>query len=250
MSTSRLLELETTSVPDWELEDQLNATLSTELFAADPQESLEYLSQLRLELPDILDHRDLSRGAPDGTPLEASKVPNPARYDYHLVGVPLSILVPEDTAGHLRLVRLRLSVNIESSSEEPAVAWDLFPTDTWTDTTVNLGQVGVDIGKLLTFVPTPAAQALSLNLELPLKWTSTHVRVSTSDRMSNPVEWYVTDRSINNGLTTYLIAQVTKGASLALRVSVVGELRRSGLLGKMTRARFRAAEQRYPLVKN
>lgn len=244
-----MLPLQITQVADWELEDKKDSTLSTELVEADPKEALELLEKLRLELPDSLDHRSLGALMPnEATPLGASLAPDYLRYDYHLIEIPLTILVPYDGALERRLVRLRLTVAIDSPAADPPVALCLFPRDTSTTTEHDHGEVGVDVSKLLALAGVPAVDVLTLNLKAPLKWTSKHVKIQTTDKMSNPVDWYVRDRAINEGLTTYMIARVGKDATVKLRVGVVGEMRRPGLLGKVTKARFRAAEQLYTLT--
>jgi len=242
MGENRALDLDLTAVPEWDLEDLRNATLGTELAEADPDQAREMLARLRLELPDSLEHRHISEPPSHAiAPFETEFVPDPERYDYHLVEVPVSILVPEGQ----RLVRLRVTADLNSDGREPPVAWDLFPRDTYGDSEHNLGTLGVDVGKLLTFVPVPAAGALDLTIKAPLKWKSHYTQIRTSDRMSNPADWYVTDRAVDNGFTGSLIVRVARNGTLDLEVGVVGEIRQAGLLGRFTRARFRAGSQLY-----
>jgi hypothetical protein len=245
MTAIREAQLEPTSVPEWEAEDMLAGRLAAELRPADPDEARAMLEDLRLGFPAVLDHRELGQySAARGTPLAAELVPDAERFAFHLVEIPLTILVPEGR----RLVRLRLRTELDAGDGGPAVAYDLFPPDRWRDVAHDAGEISLDVAKALTFVcPAPVGEALGLKLKLPLRWHTREAQVRTTDRLSNPVEWYVRDSSITEGFTAYLIVRAPKGAPLTVRAHLVCELRRPGPLGRILRASFRSGEERYEL---
>ena len=245
MADIRDAQLEPTTVPEWEAEDMMAGRLASELRPADPDEARGMLEDLRLGFPAVLDHRELAEySAARGTPLAAELLPDTGRFAFHLVEIPLSILVPEGR----RLVRLRLRTELEAGDGEPAVAYDLFPPDRWRDVVHDAGELSLDVAKALTFVcPAPIGETLGLKLSLPLRWRTREVQVRTTDRLSNPVEWYVRDSAISEGFTAYLIVRAPKGAVVTVRAHLVCELRRPGPLGRILRASFRSGEERYVL---
>lgn len=248
MSNNKVIALEPAQagdVADWDAEDMLGGTLAALVDVADPEQAHAMLSAVRLEIPDVIEHTELTEFAANrGTPLAESLVPDLARYEFHLVELPLTILIPENT---VRLVRLRVTVTIDAGQGAQAVAYDLFPRDESTTTQHDIGSLSLDVAKALTFVSPVVGDVLGLKLTVPFKWTSTQIHVRTSDRLSNPVDWYVTDRSINQGFTGYLITRSPKGAQLRLHATVVCELRKDGLVGMVTRSRYRSAEMSYDL---
>lgn len=231
--------LEPAGIVEWDAEDLVAGHLSAELDPADRDAARAMLDGVRLALPDAVDHRNLvDYSAARGTPLDESLVPDLARFDFHLVELPLAILVPESR----RLVRLRLGVRITGG-----VAYDLFPRDDWADVEHNIGQVSLDVAKGLTFVAPPLGEALGLTLEHPLRWKTRTVRVRTTDRLSNPVEWYVTDRAVNEGFTAHLIVRSAKGDPPTLHTTVACELRKSGPLGRVMKATYLSGDHSYRL---
>lgn len=246
MPGTRVIQFEPAEVADWEAEDQLTGRLAALVDVADPAQAQAMLKEVRLEVPDVIDHTELTRlSAERGTPLAESLAPDVERFDYHLAEFPLTILVPEGT---IQLVRLRVRLAIDAGADASAVAYDLFPRDDWSVVSHDVGQLSVDVAKALTFVCPPLGDALGLKLSVPVRWTSTSVRIRTSDRLSNPVEWYVTDRSINQGFTAYLIGRSPKGASVRLHATVLCQLRKPGLLGRLVKSSYRSAEQTYDLA--
>lgn len=242
---THVIEFEPAEVADWEAEDQLTGRLAALLDVADPDQAQAMLSEVRLEIPDVIDHTELTRfSAERGTPLAESLVSDVKDFDFNLVELPLTILVPEGT---IQLVRLRLRLAIDAGAGASAVAYDLFPRDDWSVVQHDVGNLSLDVAKALTFVCPPLGEALGLKLNLPLRWKSTDVRIRTSDRLSNPVEWYVTDRSINQGFTAYLIARSPKGANVKLHATVLCQLRKPGLLGRLMKSSYRSAEESYDL---
>jgi len=248
MAETRVLTLETTAIPEWDGEDAISSTLSRELQVADPEESQELLNGLRLELPAAIDHQDLvGYSKAHGTPLDESIVADSKQFSFQLIQIPLTILIPDQTPEPSRMVRLRLTVEMTSEGG-PVVAYDLYPPDTTSKTPHDLGVLTVDVAKALLFVSPIVGESLGLELTVPLKWSSERVTISTSDRLSNPVEWYIKDQSIQHGLSVYLISRCPRGEPLRLSVSVVCELRKPGLLGRLTKSSFRSGTETYEVV--
>ncbi|KKG06147.1 hypothetical protein [Methanosarcina mazei] len=251
------LQLQPTSILEWDAEDEVAGVLAYEtLVKASDTESKEMLDAMRLELPRVIDHVKLLKYAKERqTPLDLAISSDRERYDFYLIELPLNILVPNQ-----RLVRLRLQLELEASGQktEQVIAYDLFPNDQIDLKEIMTGEVNLDVSKALGFclVATGAGAALApltevfgLKLTLPFKWTSQYTRVQTSDRMSNPVEWYVTDNSIQNGFTGHVIIRAPKRSPIQVAATLVGEVRRAGLQGKVLKAQY-VSETRIYALKN
>ncbi len=245
-----MLQVRSAAVPEWDAEDLLAGRLGGNMVSATDEQAEAMLKEVRLGLPEAINQTELiGYASQHATPLALDIPADSAQYDFYLAEVPLSLLVPEEQ----RLVRLRLNLAMRArlGGETPPVAYDLFPTDQVEDVPHSIGEVSLDVSKALTFcLPTPLlplADALGFKLAMPLKWTSRHVRVRTTNRMSNPVEWYVTDQAIQNGFTGYLIVRAPKGAAVTLQAEVAFELRKPGPLGRILKARFLSDSHHYTL---
>ena len=249
------LELEPTSVPEWDAEDELSSVLIGEtLVKADNKQSKENLNKMRLELPKVIDQVKLLQYAKERqTPLALAIPPDSKNYDFYLIEIPLNILVIDR-----RLVRLRLTLNILTAGQnsEPAVAYDLFPNDQSDLKTIMTGGATLDVSKALRYIlaatgtgeaAAPIAECFGLKLDLPFKWTSEQALVQTSDRLSNPVDWYVTDGSIQNGFTAHAIIRAPKGCQVSVDSMLECEIRRTGLLGKILKAQYKSHPHTYSL---
>lgn len=241
------VELEPGSIARWEAEDALAATLDFEPQAGAPteEEAAAMLSKLRLTLPAQVLAAELVNWAVErNTPLN---LPIPAdlnKYSYYLVEVPVNILAPEH-----KLTRLCLSLEFQSAAQSTPVAYDLFPQDAALFKETELGEIKVDVSKALSFVAGKAlGDVLGLSLKLPLKWTSQTVRIETTDRMSNPLEWFVADKSIQQGFTGYAIVRVPKGADLTIHAKLACEVRTSGVGGIFRKATFVSRARSYPIA--
>jgi hypothetical protein len=238
-------------VLEWEQQDESTAMLGR--VSTDPvdlAQARSFLDGVTFSLPAGISTRDLvAFSAVRGTPLGEALVPDLARYDYTLVEVPLNILLPPS---HV-LSRLRLAVALEANSlpddADPVVAYDLFPSDRWREVLHDHGNVGVDVTKLLTFVcPAPLGEVLDLRLAFPIRWKTQVLDVRSSDRMSNPVEWYVSDAMIADGFCGYVIVRSPKGVEVTAKASLAAELRSRGPLG-IRWGRFSATDDRsYPVT--
>lgn len=232
-------------IVEWEAEDQVFGVLAEETEPVSDEEVRTMLDQMRISLPRQIQHAELvSHAAKVQSPLGEGLAAGD--YNYFLVEVPLNILVPEN---HV-MVRLRLQLDL-SGGESGAVAYDLFPPDQWEAGEISLGEVNVDVSKLLTFAfPAPIADCLGFKLGFPIKWKTHTVNVSSSDKMSNPAEWYVKDESIQHGFVGYLIVRAPKGEMVEVEATLTCELRMAGLFGKIKKKRFRSDRQIYSLSEN
>jgi hypothetical protein len=232
-------------IPEWDAEDLMAGRLAAGLESADADSAREMLEAVRLELPTAVAHTEiLALARRQDPPFALELSAGDDTYEYHLLEVPLSIVVPEDR----RLVRLRLELTLlgPGGTDNP-LFHDLFPRTEWTESEHDVGELAVDIGRALTFLAPAAGDVLGFRLQLPFRWRSRDVRVRASDRMSNPAEWYVTDRAIADGFTGYGIARISPGAPLRLEARLACELRRSGAFGRVLKAVYASDRERYEL---
>ena len=256
METIRL-ELHPTSIPEWDAEDEIASVLdgTERLVKASDTECIEMLDSMRLELPrlEYLEQIKLLEYAQQRhPPLELTIPPDSEHYDFYLIGLPITILAPQQ-----RLCRLRMRLELRTSGQitEPPVAYDLFPNDQTDLKTIMTGEVKLDVSKALKYIlvasgagmALPVAEAFGLKLTLPFKWTSAYARVQTSDRMSNPVEWYVTDDSIQNGFTGRVIIRTPKSSQVTVDASFTCEVRRAGLVGRILKAQYVSDSHSYKI---
>jgi len=238
-----LLTLRVTSVPEWEAEDLVRGVLGPAVALASDEQAKAMLSEINIGLPVDILHEDLATYA--GSQKASFQIPDgveTANYDFYVIQVPLNILVPEG-----RITRLRLSLHLVTGGAGGALAYDLFPPDKWDVSTLKAGEVKLDVSKALGFVCPAVADCLGVNLQFPIQWTVHNTSIRTTDRMSNPVQWYVTDRSVEHGFSGAVIARVPKGADLTVEAGMVGEIRKSGPLGRLLKARFASDTRIYPV---
>ncbi|AOS84345.1 hypothetical protein BIU88_09515 [Chlorobaculum limnaeum] len=242
------LDLHPTTIPEWDAEDEMaNVLADRETVKASEAESKEMLEAMRLELPRVEDLKQvklLKYAQQLPTPLQLSIPPDSERYDFYQIELPLTILVP-----NLCLKRLRMRLELEASGQKTTqiVAYDLFPNDEYDVKTIMTGEANLDVSKTLKYFLSAigagaAAASMSdcfgFKLELPFKWTSNYAKVQTSDRMSNPVEWYVTDSSIQNGFTGYVIIRAPRDSDVTVVASISCQLRQKGPLGTFLKAHY------------
>lgn len=240
----RSLTLHPVEIPEWEAEDIAFGVLGDEPEALPDDEVRALLDEMTIRLPPEIRRAELVAYAREmDTPLGQGL--QGGDFSYHLAEVPLNLLVPDKYA----MVRLKLSLELEASDGAGAVAYDLFPPDQWDVGDVDLGGVDVDVSNLLTFVPhaAPLADCLGFKLSLPFKWKTRTVSVSTTDRMSNPVAWYVRDDAIQHGFVGCAIVRAPVGSAVTAHATVACELRRSGLAGRIRKRQFRSDRRSYVL---
>lgn len=242
------LELEPASVPEWEAEDEVSGVLSDDTpVSVDDQAARAMLSEMSVNLPRRLDWTELVQYVKAEKTLGEFHIPaDTEHYDYYVIEVPLTLMVPEGQ----RLVRLRLRLDLDAkdSQSDPALAYDLIPSTQVDVKTILDGGVSLDVGEGLQFalvaagVPEPVAsiaKCMGLKLNLPFQWTTRTAIVQSSGRMSNPVEWSVTDDAIQGGFTASVILRAPKGKAVDVSAALYGELRRK-YLGIFAKARFKA----------
>ena len=242
------LKLNIVSVPEWDAENELKGVLSGEILEkADEVEAKEMLENTRLDLTPDVDSFELKDYAKTlKRPLEID-VKNNKSYSFYYVEIPLNIII----TGKQRMVRLRLEIDLESDGNNPdqVVAYDLFPNNTIKIKEIMNGEFSIDIAKSLKFITagSPLTDCLGFNLSIPFKWTSKYTTIKTSKRMSNPVEWHVTDESIQEGFTGYLIIRSPINSPVTIKAKLVVEFRKSGLLGKIKNSYIGSDERSYIL---
>lgn len=223
---------------DWEIEDRLSGQLADEMVLATEEIAQEMFKELCFNLPSHIEPRLLEGGV----------APDSDNFDFYSINVPLNILLPEG----LNLVRLRLKLDLKvqtNDATKSVFAYDLFPPDKYEVKDIDLGKVSVDISKLLKYVCPPIGEGLGLNLSFPIKWKYQFLSIKTTDRYSNPVQWEIKDKAILNSFNALAIIQVSKGTNVTVDASVAGEVRKSGLLGKIIKARFISDTSTYALKK-
>lgn len=205
------------------------------------------LNQIHLKLPKNIDYTELMGYAKmKDNPLSLDLPADNERFNFYLIEMPLNILIPEN----YQLVRLRISLYLETEEKnsDKVIAYDLFPPDKWEEKTTALGEFKLDVSKMLSFIwEQPVAECFGLNLNIPIKWKSKSVQIRTSDRMSNPVEWYVTDQAIDNGFTGYVVIRTPKNTFVNINAVLACELRKPGILGKILKARYQSESQKYSI---
>ncbi len=224
----------------------MGADLADQLEKADAATAAQMISSCSFRLPaDIATCELVGYAREQGTPLGAAVVADSSRFDFHLLVMPLNIVVPAPQ----RLVRLRLILNLSTvPAGKTVVAWDVFPNDKIEQADVNVGEVNIDISRALGFVfPVPISDVLGFKLRFPLAWKTLSVVIDSSGPMANPVEWYVNDAAITSGFIGYAILRAPRGERVSVTAELVGEVRRPGPVGWLLKTHFRAAPKTYEL---
>ena len=242
------LTLELEPFPEWDSEDLALADLAEDAEPATKELARDIFKEVIFTLPPTILHSQLNERRERNSPL-GSMSADIERFDFHLIEIPLNILIPEGRT----LVRLRLELEavkvaamdpkeLATTDSDPVVAFDLFPTDTWSDEVHQLGELRIDVSTSFTFIfPTLPSAGLGLKLALPLRWSSTHVQVRSSDRLSNPLVWDVKDESITHGFIGYAIWRAPKHSQININALLRGELR-TARLKRPVKAQFRAKQ--------
>jgi hypothetical protein len=241
---STSVALHAADVPEWDVAELEQAQLGPGAEPADPEQVKRILNHVDLRLPTALGEGPLHEAPTHETPLHVP-LTGPAGAAYHLLAVPLTIIVPDD----LRMTRLRMTLEFlaEGGGAEAVVAQDLAPTAETVETVHDYGEVSLDVSKALTFVFPPAADALGLKLTFPLRWTSDYPVVQASGPMSNPVIWQVADEAMHEGFIGYVITRSAPGEPFRVRAQIAAELR-NAFLGKLRRARFTSDAREYTVA--
>jgi hypothetical protein len=239
------VELKPETIKEWAAEDLMRGTLSKTLEDASAEQAESMLDEITLTFPgDILNTELVDYNAKLPNPLSLDVPADKDGFNYFLLVVPLNIVLTDK----IRMVRLdlRLDMKPEKITKDPVVAYDLFPNDRVDVKEILSGKLSLDVAKALTFVTIPiVGEILNLKLEMPFSWKSKTIQVQCSDRMSNPVRWYVKDESIQNGFTGYVVVRVPKNTDLNINATLAVELRKAGVLGGMQNATYRSTAKVY-----
>lgn len=249
-------------VPEWEDEDDFAGFLAEPpLLVDDEATAREMIRGVLVKLPDALGHRDLGQyAAQRTTPLGVALDPDTDHSDYHLIEIPATLVVPEDR----QIARMRLALDLKpvgGAEGAQALTYDLFPVTQFKQNEHNLGTATIDVSKALRFVVPAliaiggvpgaiagaAADCLGVTLTMPLKWTSTEAVIQSSNRNLTTIDWYIRDTAIAAGFDGYAIIQVPRGAGFTVTGRMRIELRRSGPLGRIQKARYESDFQEYTI---
>jgi hypothetical protein len=242
------LKLEPASVPEWEAEDEVSGVLADDSpVSVDDEAARAMLNEVSVNLPRRLDWTELMEYVKEKKTLGEFQIPaDNEHYDYYMIEAPLTLIVPQGQ--QLVRLRLRLDLDAKDTKSDPVLAYDLFPSTQVDLKKILDGSVALDIGEGLQFalvaagVPGPVAniaKCLGFKLNLPFQWTTKTATVQSSARMSNPVEWSITDEAIQGGFSASAIVRAPKGRAVDVFATLYGELRRK-YLGVFGKAQFKA----------
>jgi|SRR5208337_4140749 len=240
-------ELEPTSVPEWDAEDEVAGTFADDTpVTASDESARAILSEIAVSLPRMLEWTQLVDYIHKTKTVADFRIPADIdHYDYYATELPLTLIIPQGQ----QLVRLRLTLDLDAknSKSDPVVAYDLFPSTHIDVDTLLKGEASLDVAEGLQFalvaagVPQPIAgitKCLGLKFKLPFQWTSRSATVQSSGRMSNPVNWLITDDAIQGGFTASLIIRTPKRIPVDVSAALHGELRRK-YLGVFAKTQFK-----------
>lgn len=236
---NEVLSLHPTEIPLWDEYDLDNAQLGRAPEQADPEQVREILDNVAFRLPLVLVPQSLEEAPSQETPLQV-RLEGPSGYAYHLLSVPLTILLPTD----LRLARLGMTLTFKNGGESSVVAHALAPTSQTITESHEYGRVSLDVSKALQFIFPPAAECLGLQLAFPLRWESEYPLVQASGPNSNPVAWRVEDEAVREGFIGYVITRSSLSTPFRVEAEIAAELHRK-FLGRLRRARLASDKREY-----
>lgn len=234
------LALRPTEIPEWDELDLDNAQLGKTPKTAEGREIHELLEGVAFRLPVVLAPMGIDAVPATETPLQVH-LEGPSGYAYHLLAVPLTIILPSD----LRLARLGMTLEFDIGGDRTAVvAHAVAPTPQTIKQSHDYGRVSLDVSKALQFVFPPAAECLGLELAFPLRWESDYAVVQASASNSNPAWWRVEDEAVREGFIAYVITRSPPDTPFRAEAKVAAELHRR-FLGGLRRARFASDKREY-----
>jgi hypothetical protein len=237
-----------TSVLEWKAEDMVSAVLGEETRDASDAEKKKMLEEATLRLPDDIIPTELTGyAASNETPISPEVPTKTSDFSFYLIKIPVQILIPEENP---RLERLRLTFEMlpKEHNGTKIIAYDMFPRTLTEEKVAKLGEVDIDISKALKFVPvlTPVADCLGIKLNFPLEWKTKEVNIQAAGLQSNPIDWYVKDKAIQNGFQGYAIIRVPREASVDISGSLVVEFIKDRSWGR-EKAQFESDKHVYRL---
>jgi hypothetical protein len=234
------LALHSTEIPEWDELDLDEAQLGPAAVKASEAQIKEILTGVDFRLPTVLPRMSLAEAPSHETPLQI-RLEGPSGYAYHLLAVPLTIILP----AKLQLARLGMTLEfVDGEAERSVVAQALSPTSQTVTQSHEYGRVSLDISKALEFVFPPAAECFGLQLAFPLRWESEHAVVQASGFNSNPASWRVEDEAVRNGFIGYVVTRSVPTAPFRVEATIAAELRRK-FLGKVRHARMASDRREY-----
>jgi len=239
------LEFEPATIKEWNDEREAFGVLAGDEESSE-NEAKTWMNEMQIELPQQLSYTELLKyAAKIHTPFGPDILTDSKNYDYYLIQVPLTIIVPVNK----KLVRLRLGLDLQAEGKKSGdvVAYDVFPKTEKDVNEVMSGKATLDVSKFLKYITKlagvmapltaiPAAaigESFGLNLDLPFKWTSEIVKLQASGPMSNPVQWDVRDSAIQNGFIGHIILRAPKGSKVHIAAKLAFELRGQGPIGSL-----------------
>lgn len=245
-ANNETLAMHETEIPLWDELDLDNAQLgggTQRLEPADAQEAKQILGRIDFRLPLVLTYRSVDEVPAVQTPLQVD-LEGPGGLAYHLLGVPLSIILPPG----LRLARVGLSLTFKTrGAKDGVVAHALAPTSQIITESRDYGRVSLDVSKALQFVFPPAAECLGLQLAFPLRWESEYPVVQADGLNSNVVNWLVEDEAVREGFIAYVITRSERPSPFQVEAEVAAELHQA-FLGRIRRARFASDRRKYTVA--
>jgi hypothetical protein len=226
------VELRPALLPEWASEQKLAGRLGAPLERADPEQAQSIFNQVDISLPQDIAQRYLAGlKAGTSTPLNEELLPDPTRYDYYLLEVPVTIFVPPDHS----LVWLGLLLDMQGDPPDPGnlvLPYSLFPTSEWKEKDWDLGSLSLDTSKALSaLLPGLGkfAEALDFKVKFPIQWKTYRPTIVTSGNLRNPAKWLVKDEAITSGFNAYTIVRAPKGLPVAINASLQAVVRKKSL---------------------
>ncbi len=201
------------------------ALSEVEIIKGDPKETRRVFKNVILSLPDRIDYTELQEyNQKRPTPFSLEIPPDKANFNFYLIAIPLTICIPPTSEA--RLDRFAFTVNLlPNDSEKQPLPYDLYPTTEWRERLIASGEVGIDVSKALKFViPEVPIDCFNLKLERSFKWTVRRLVLVTTNRLRNPINWFIEDEAIQTGCTPYTIIQAQKNCEVIVEADLQCEL--------------------------
>jgi len=220
-------------IPEWEAEVALTGCLGTRLMKSAPPPVEEFFRAVDICLPQEIEQRFLTGfDKNQNTPLQVPLLADSGAYDYYLIEVPVTILVPEDRSLIWFGLALELKASFADGAEAKALPYSLFPTTEWKEKDWDMGEMSLDTAKALkALVPglDKIADALSFKIKFPVQWKSRRPMIQSTNRLHNPAKWIVKDEAIQNGFNAYAVIQAPKDSTVRVEACLQAVIKKDGL---------------------
>lgn len=227
------MNLQPAPVLDWETEIAFASRLGEERAKADDVQARTFFDEVDISLPQDIQQRFLSQYAvSQPTPFSEALLSDITKFDYYLLEVPITIVVPEDRS----LVCLGLSLDMQSSpQQDPPVLvlpYSLFPTTGFKEKDWDIGELSLDTAKALSaLIPGSGAfaNALKFEIKFPLKWKTLHWTIQSSNQLRNPAKWVLKDEAIQNGFNAYTVVRAPIGVTVKVEANLQAVIKKGRL---------------------